>query len=102
MKDDSYSTVAERWLRAELLARVGRDAEAVRWYGSLTEDISRGLLFPTAAHLPRGEALERLGRPAEAAAEYRRFIALFSAADAEWAPALAGARARSSRLPPAL
>ena len=101
MKDDSYSTVAERYLRAGLLAQAGRHAEAVRWYGSLAEDISRGLLFPTAAHLPRAEALERLGRPAEAAAEYRRFLALYAAADAEAAPALVRARARLSQLRPA-
>lgn|GEM_PF-358248 len=100
MKDDSYSTVAERYLRAGLLAQAGRDAEALRWYGSLAEDISRGLLFPTAAHLPRAEALERLGRPAEAAAEYRRFLALFATADAEAAPALAQARSRLSQLRP--
>lgn len=101
VKNDSYSTVAERYLRAELLAHTGRDAEALRWYGSLAEDISRGLLFPTAAHLPRGRALERLGRPAQAAAEYRRFLVLFGDADAEAGPSLADARARLGRLPAA-
>jgi tetratricopeptide (TPR) repeat protein len=98
MKDDSYSTVAERYFRAELLAAVGRDAEALAWYGSLAEDISRGLVFPTAAHLGRARVLERMGRPADAAAEYDRYLRLWGSADAEAQPGPAFARERLAQL----
>ena len=100
MKDDSYSTVAERYLRAELLEARGRDAEALRWYGSLAEDISRGLVFPTAAHLGRARVLERLGRPAAAAAEYERHLRRWSAADPEARTGVDAARTRLAALRP--
>jgi DNA-binding SARP family transcriptional activator/tetratricopeptide (TPR) repeat protein/TolB-like protein len=83
VKDDSYSTVAERYFRAQLLARAGRDREALAWFGSLAEDISRGIMFPVAAELEQGRALERLGRRREAAAHLARFAALWRDADPE-------------------
>jgi DNA-binding SARP family transcriptional activator/tetratricopeptide (TPR) repeat protein/TolB-like protein len=83
VKDDSYSTVAERYFRGQLLARAGRDREALAWYGSLAEDISRGIMFPVAAQLEQGRALERLGRRREAAAHFARFDALWRDADPE-------------------
>jgi hypothetical protein len=98
MKDDSYSTVAERWLRAELLARAGRSGEALRWYASLPEDISRGMVFPVAANLGQARALERLGQPAAAAAAYARLSRLWSSADPEVRPAADSARARMAAL----
>lgn len=98
MKDDSYSTVAERWLRAELLARAGRSNDALRWYGSLPEDISRGMVFPVAANLGQARELERLGRPAAAAAAWARLSRLWSYADPEVRPAADSARARMAAL----
>jgi DNA-binding SARP family transcriptional activator len=95
VKDDSYSTVAERFFRAQLLAQVGRDREALAWYGSLTEDISRGIMFPVAAELEQGRVLERLGRRAEAADHFAHFATLWAAADPESAAALRYARDRA-------
>lgn len=73
VKDDSYSTVAERYFRAQLLARAGRESEALAWYGSLTEDISRGIMFPVAAQMEQAHVLGRLGRRREAAEHTARF-----------------------------
>ncbi len=83
VKGDSYSTVAERFFRAGLLERRGRDAEALAWYGSLTEDISRGLVFPVAAHLGQSRILRRQGRAREAEAHDARFREIWRHADAE-------------------
>jgi DNA-binding SARP family transcriptional activator/tetratricopeptide (TPR) repeat protein len=92
VKDDSYSTVAERYFRAQLLARAGRDREALAWFGSLTEDISRAIVFPVAAEAEQGRVLERMGRPREAAVRYARFADRWRDADPE-----AVARVRDAR-----
>jgi DNA-binding SARP family transcriptional activator len=97
VKDDSYSTVAERYFRARLLAAVGRDGQALAWYGSLAEDISRGLMFPVAAELDQGRVLERAGRRREAAAHFARFADRWADADPESAALLRYARARAGR-----
>ncbi|WP_420130431.1 BTAD domain-containing putative transcriptional regulator [Longimicrobium sp.] len=83
VKDDSYSTVAERYFRARLLAAAERDAEALAWYGSLAEDISRGLMFPVAAELEQGRVLERLGRRRDALGHFDRFSDRWRDADPE-------------------
>lgn len=93
VKDDSYSTVAERWFRARLLAAAGRDREALAWYGSLAEDISRGIMFPVAAELDQGRLLERMGRPREAATHFTRFADRWRDADPESAALLRASRA---------
>jgi DNA-binding SARP family transcriptional activator len=97
VKDDSYSTVAERWFRAQLLARAGRDREALAWFGSLTEDISRGIMFPVAAELEQGRVLERMGRPRDAAPHFARFADRWRDADPEAAASLRYARERAAR-----
>jgi DNA-binding SARP family transcriptional activator/tetratricopeptide (TPR) repeat protein len=97
VKDDSYSTVAERWFRARLLAGAGRYDEALAWYGSLTEDISRGIVFPVQAELEQGLVLERLGRRREAFGHFVLFADRWRDADPEAAPLLRLARDRSRR-----
>lgn len=93
VKDDSYSTVAERWFRARLLAGAGRYDQALAWYGSLTEDISRGIVFPVEAELEQGRILERLGRGREAFGHFVIFADRWRDADPEAAPLLRHARA---------
>ncbi|HEX6040969.1 MAG TPA: hypothetical protein VFZ20_23105, partial [Longimicrobium sp.] len=95
VKDDSYSTVAERYFRAQLLARAGREREALAWFGSLTEDISRGIVFPVAAEMEEGRVLERMGRRREAAEHFARFAHRWRAADPEFAAVLRYARDRA-------
>ncbi|HST62592.1 MAG TPA: BTAD domain-containing putative transcriptional regulator [Longimicrobium sp.] len=94
VKDDSYSTVAERYFRAQLLARAGRDREALAWFGSLTEDISRAIMLPVAAEAEQGRVLERMGRPREAAVRYARFADRWRDADPEAAARVRDARER--------
>ncbi|HYW13078.1 MAG TPA: BTAD domain-containing putative transcriptional regulator [Longimicrobium sp.] len=94
VKDDSYSTVAERYFRAQLLARAGRDREALAWFGSLTEDISRAIVFPVVAEAEQGRVLERMGRPREAAVRYARFADRWRDADPEAAARVRAARER--------
>jgi DNA-binding SARP family transcriptional activator/Flp pilus assembly protein TadD len=94
VKDDSYSTVAERYFRAQLLARAGRDREALAWFGSLTEDISRGIMFPVAAQAEQARVLERMGRPRDAAVRYARFADRWRDADPEAAARVRDARER--------
>ncbi len=94
VKDDSYSTVAERYFRAQLLARAGRDREALAWFGSLPEDISRAIVFPVAAEAEQGRVLERMGRPREAAVRYARFADRWRDADPEAAARVRDARER--------
>jgi DNA-binding SARP family transcriptional activator/tetratricopeptide (TPR) repeat protein len=97
VKDDSYSTVAERWLRARLLAAAGRNEEALAWYESLPEDISRGIMFPVAAELEQGRVLERMGRHRDASGHFDRFILLWRDAEPEGAALLRYARDRAGR-----
>jgi hypothetical protein len=98
VKDDSYSTIAERFFRARLLAAAGRDAEALAWFGSLPEDISRGILFPVAAEQDQARILERMGRPREAAAHYARFADRWRDAEPELLAPVRAARQRAAAL----
>nr|WP_240978698.1 BTAD domain-containing putative transcriptional regulator [Longimicrobium terrae] len=100
VKDDSYSTVADRFFRARLLAASGRDAEALAWFGSLPEDISRGIMFPTAAEEDQARILERMGRRREAAEHYARFAHRWRQAEPELLPAVRAAQQRSAALQP--
>lgn len=97
VKDDSYSTVADRFFRAQLLASVGRDAEALQWFGSLTEDISRGIAFPVAAQLEQGRVLERMGRRRAASDHFGHFAHDWRDADPEAAAQLRYAREHAAR-----
>lgn len=98
VKDDSYSTVADRFFRARLLAASGRDAEALAWFGSLPEDISRGIMFPTAAEEDQARILERMGRRREAAGHYARFAQRWRQAEPELLPAVRAAQQRAEAL----
>ncbi|HEX8394353.1 MAG TPA: BTAD domain-containing putative transcriptional regulator [Longimicrobium sp.] len=98
VKDDSYSTIAERYFRARLLAAAGRDVEALAWFGSLPEDISRGIVFPVAAEGERARILDRLGRRREAAQHYARFAERWREAEPELLAAVTAARQRAAAL----
>ncbi len=56
------------------------------------------LPFAAPGHLERARILERLGRGAEAAAEYRRFVELWQDCDPDLKPAVDSARAALGRL----
>jgi tetratricopeptide (TPR) repeat protein len=93
-----HAGVLERYLRADLLRELGRDEEALAWYASLGELSPFELPFLAPSHLHQAEIYERLGRRAEAAKHYARFIDLWKDADPEFQPAVATAEGRLQEL----
>ncbi|HEX8453817.1 MAG TPA: BTAD domain-containing putative transcriptional regulator [Longimicrobium sp.] len=89
-----------RFLRAELLRMAGRHREALAWYGAVTEHFDKSIVYAAPVHLRTAEILDRLGRPAEAAAHYRRFVELWRECDPVLRPRVERARRRLQRLQP--
>jgi DNA-binding SARP family transcriptional activator len=89
----------ERWLRAELLALLGRHEEAIAWYAPLGiwspgNDIS--YVAPSRLRLAR--EYERIGRPDKAIEAYARFVTLWRDADAPLRPTVDSAQFRVEQL----
>ncbi len=81
MASPLYSQVYERFVRAELLYRLGRLEEARAWYANLTETSPFELPYLAVSHLRRSEIAERLNT-AELARRHRaRFEQLWRDAD---------------------
>jgi tetratricopeptide (TPR) repeat protein len=89
-----------RFLRAELLRMAGRHREALAWYGSVTENFDKSIVYVAPVHLRTAEILDRLGRRAEAAAHYRRFVDLWRDCDPALRPRVDRARRRLQQLQP--
>lgn len=89
-----------RFLRAELLRMAGRDREALAWYGSVTEHFDKSIVYVAPVHLRTAEILDRLGRRAEAAVHYRRFVDLWRDSDPALRPQVERARRRLQQLQP--
>lgn len=98
MASPFFSQARERWLRAELLAASGREEEALQLFGSFTGHSIYDLIYRAPSHDRRGRIFEETGRPAEAARHYRRFLELWSDADAELQPWRQRAKARLAAL----
>jgi tetratricopeptide (TPR) repeat protein len=94
------SLLAPSFLRGEICAAEGRDAEAVaalRAFEALyVSPLWRGWAIPR-ARLLAARSAERLGRPAEARAQARRLVAAFARAE-PGQPEVAEARAIAARL----
>jgi DNA-binding SARP family transcriptional activator len=88
----------ERMLAAELYRDSGRLEDAVRWFASFEHMGVEDLPWAAPAHFARGELLERLGRNADAAADYERVAELWRDSDEESRPTLLQARQRAARL----
>jgi tetratricopeptide (TPR) repeat protein len=73
----------ERFMRAELLRALGRDAEALGWYAAMGEIYPYELVYLAPAHLRQGEIYEKLGQRAKAAEHYARFVELWQSCDPE-------------------
>ena len=86
------SEAYDRYCRAELLEELGRDDEALGWYGSIAERAAYELVYLAPSHLHRGGIYEKRGDKIHAAQHYRRFIELWKDADPELQPAVAEAR----------
>ena len=92
------SEAYDRYLRAELLQRLGRDDEALGWFGSIAERAAYELVYLAPAHRHQAEIYERRGQRELAAQHYRRFIDLWSGADAELQPRVKEARERLEKM----
>ena len=71
----------ERYLRGEILDSLGRDEEALRWFGSLGVGSVTEIPLQALSHLRQGEISERLGRSREAARHDARVQELWQNAD---------------------
>jgi tetratricopeptide (TPR) repeat protein/tRNA A-37 threonylcarbamoyl transferase component Bud32 len=89
-----YSLVADRALRADLLDRLARPAESLRWYRQLGGTSLFDVAWLPHSLLRSADIHTRLGDPAAAAAELDRFLELWRDADPELQPLVAEARAR--------
>ncbi len=77
------SLAAERFLRAELLHELGRDAEALGWYGAIAQRSPYELIYAAPAHLRRAEIFAAQGDEAASSAELAQARALWRDADPE-------------------
>jgi DNA-binding SARP family transcriptional activator/TolB-like protein len=93
-----FALARERYLRAELLHELGRDEEALGWYGGLGEIFPYDVIYVAPSHLRQAEIHERAGLRSEAAEHYERFIAMWEEADPELQPMLEEARRRLAAL----
>ncbi len=92
------SRANERFLRGEVLAALGRDAEALAWFASVGIGTVTEVPLQALSHLRQGEVHERLRNRAQAARHYARFIELWRDADPEFRPRVDSARARLATL----
>jgi tetratricopeptide (TPR) repeat protein len=88
----------DRFLRAELLHQLGRDAEAVGWYESMAERATHELPWLAPAQLRLGELATRRGDRARALRHYRRFLALWERCDPPLRPIVEDVRTRVADL----
>jgi tetratricopeptide (TPR) repeat protein len=78
------SQAHERYARAELLHQLGRDEEALHGYRTFDQTSPYDLVYLGPASYRQGQILEAHGRPAEAAAQYQRFVSLWHDCDPEF------------------
>jgi tetratricopeptide (TPR) repeat protein len=77
----SYPFAHERWLRAELLHELGRDQEALRWYGTFPDRGAYDLIYLAPSHLRRAQIYEKAGNKTLARKHYERTLALWANAE---------------------
>jgi tetratricopeptide (TPR) repeat protein len=71
-----------RFLRAVSLSAVGRNSDALTWFRFGLRGSPQEYMYQGPLHLQMGELFERLNQPDSSAAHYRKFVALWSKADA--------------------
>jgi len=97
-RSDNYPKDDERFLHAELLRATGRPEEALRWYATFPDPNGSDLAYVAPSHLRRAEIFDALGQRDSAAVHYRRFVALWRAADPELRPMIERATRRLEAL----
>lgn len=90
----------ERFERAEVLHALGRDDEALRWWGTIGQASPFEVPWIAPAELRQAEVEDQRGNGPAAARHYRRFFALWAACDPELRPVVARAAARLRQLAP--
>lgn len=74
------------FLRATVLAELGRDREALRWFGSLIQEDQLTFVNRAPVHLAMARILDRLGELDQARYHYARFSELWAHCDPELRP----------------
>src|SRR6185503_3799752 len=92
------SRANERFLRAEVLASLGRTAEAVQWLAALGDGSVSEIALRAPSMLRPGELYERLGPRDEAIARSQRFVELWTGADPSFQLPVAEATRRLATL----
>jgi len=92
------SLARERWLMAEILYQLGRVDEAVRWFEPYWGRVGESV-FVAPSYYRRGLLREATGDITGARADYRRFVEIWSDADAELQGWVDDAAARLAALP---
>jgi len=93
-----FSRPQDRYGFAGLLDSMGRDEEALAWYGSFDAHSLYDLAYLGPSLLARGRICGKLGRSDEAASFYRHFLDLWRDADPELKPFLDEAKAALARI----
>jgi tetratricopeptide (TPR) repeat protein len=93
LTDHVFSQEHARFLRAEALAQVGRDDEALRWFGHSFTLLPGELIYRAPAEFRMAQIHERAGRSQEASRHRARYVLLWREAE----PAVREAWERSAR-----
>src|SRR5262249_26338673 len=93
-----FSQAYERYLRAQLLQSIGRNAEALGWYASFGESALYDRIYLAPSHLHRAEIYDRIGDREKARFHYQRFVELWKDADPQLQPMIADVEQRLSRM----
>jgi tetratricopeptide (TPR) repeat protein len=92
------SQAYERYVRAELLHDLGRDDEALRWYGVFGDNSPYDLVYLAPSLYRQAQIYDARGQATLALDRYKRFVALWKDADPQLQPLVASARERIARL----
>jgi hypothetical protein len=82
----------------DVLASLGRDAEALRWFASLGTGSVTEIPLQAPSHLRQAEIHERLGNRDQAARHFARFPELWQDVDPTFQPVVDAARRRLAGL----
>ncbi len=93
-----FSEEASRYLRAEAFYQLGRNEEALRWFGHSFEGTPYEAVYLAPANLRRAELYERLGNRKQAVEHYSLFVDAWNGCDPELRPRVAEAKARIAAL----
>jgi tetratricopeptide (TPR) repeat protein len=93
-----YAEEPARYLRAEALQRLGRDAEALAWLQRGFDDSPAEVAYLAPRYWREGQIYEGLGETEKAVAAYGAFVELWGRCDPALRPQIQDAKARLARL----